>query len=118
MKKIFIEELLAATKSNKNILLVVNDLGYGMIEPYVKKFPQNVYNAGVSEQSMMGYAAGLASTGKQVFVYSIGNFNTFRCAEQIRNDVDYHKLPVTIVSAGRRWIRKSRIYIMLSKITL
>ena len=100
MKKIFIEELLAATKSNKNILLVVNDLGYGMIEPYVKKFPQNVYNAGVSEQSMMGYAAGLASTGKQVFVYSIGNFNTFRCAEQIRNDVDYHKLPVTIVSAG------------------
>ena len=37
MKKIFIEELLAATKSNKNILLVVNDLGYGMIEPYVKK---------------------------------------------------------------------------------
>ena len=100
MKKIFIEQLLAATKSNKNILLVVNDLGYGMIEPYVKKFPQNVYNAGVSEQSMMGYAAGLASTGKQVFVYSIGNFNTFRCAEQIRNDVDYHKLPVTIVSAG------------------
>jgi len=48
----------------------------------------------------MGYAAGLASSGKHVFVYSIGNFNTFRCAEQIRNDVDYHKLSVTIVSAG------------------
>ncbi len=100
MKKIFIQELLAATKKNKNIILVVNDLGYGMIEPYVKQFPKNVYNAGVSEQSMMGYAAGLASTGKHVFVYSIGNFNTYRCAEQIRNDVDYHKFPVTIVSAG------------------
>ena len=49
---------------------------------------------------MMGYAAGLAATGKHVFVYSIANFNTFRCAEQIRNDVDYHNLPVTIVSAG------------------
>jgi transketolase len=100
MKNIFIQELIKATRLNKNIMLVLNDLGYGMIEPYAKEFPKNVFNAGVSEQSMMGYAAGLAATGKHVFVYSIANFNTFRCAEQIRNDVDYHKLPVTIVSAG------------------
>ena len=100
MKNIFIEELILATKKNRNICLIVNDLGFGMIEPYVKKFPKNIFNAGVSEQSMMSYAAGLAATGKHVFVYSIANFNTFRCAEQIRNDVDYHNLPVTIVSAG------------------
>lgn len=100
MKNIFIKELIVATKKNKNICLIVNDLGFGMIEPFAKKFPKNIYNAGVSEQSMMGYAAGLAASGKHVFVYSIANFNTFRCAEQIRNDVDYHNLPVTIVSAG------------------
>ena len=100
MKKIFINELIIATIKNKNILLIVNDLGFGMLEPYASKFPKNVFNAGVSEQSMMGYAAGLAASGKQVFVYSIGNFSTFRCAEQIRNDIDYHKLNVTIVSVG------------------
>jgi len=100
MKNIFIEELLLATRKNKNICLIVNDLGFGMIEPYSKEFPNNIFNAGVSEQSMMGYAAGLASSGKHVFVYSIANFNTFRCAEQIRNDIDYHNLPVTIVSVG------------------
>jgi transketolase len=49
---------------------------------------------------MMGMAAGLASEGCHVYVYSIANFPTFRCAEQIRNDVDYHKLPVTIVAVG------------------
>ena len=100
MKKTFIEELIKEKKKNKNIFLIVNDLGYGMIEPYQKLFPKSVINAGVSEQSMIGYAAGLAATGKHVFVYSIGNFNTFRCAEQIRNDIDYHNLKVTIVSAG------------------
>ena len=100
MKNIFIEQLSIATRKNKNICLIVNDLGFGMIENYSKEFPKNIFNAGVSEQSMMGYAAGLAAKGKHVFVYSIANFNTFRCAEQIRNDVDYHKLPVTIVSAG------------------
>ena len=49
---------------------------------------------------MTGLAAGMASEGYHVFTYSIANFPTFRCAEQIRNDVDYHKLPVTVVAVG------------------
>ena len=40
----------------------------------------------------------MASEGYHVFTYSIANFPTFRCAEQIRNDVAYHKLPVTVVA--------------------
>jgi len=100
MRDIFIDELIIATKKNKNIILLVNDLGFGVIEKFVKLFPNNYCNAGISEQSMMGYAAGLAAAGKHVFVYSIANFPTFRCAEQIRNDIDYHNLPVTIVSVG------------------
>ena len=38
MKNIFIEELINSTKKNKNICLIVNDLGYGMIEPFAKCF--------------------------------------------------------------------------------
>ncbi len=100
MRDIFIDELIKATEKNRNIILLVNDLGFGVIEKFYKKFPNNCFNAGVAEQSMVGYAAGLAAAGKHVFVYSIANFPTFRCAEQIRNDVDYHNLPVTIVSVG------------------
>lgn len=100
MRDIFIEELIIATKKNSNIILLVNDLGFGVIESFRRQFPNNCINAGISEQSMAGYAAGLAAAGKHVFVYSIANFPTFRCAEQIRNDIDYHNLPVTIVSVG------------------
>jgi transketolase len=100
MRNAFIEELVAAAESRDNVALVVGDLGFGVIEPFARRFPKRFFNAGVAEQNMMGLCAGLASEGFHVFAYSIANFPTFRCAEQIRNDVDYHNLPVTIVAVG------------------
>ncbi|WP_431098417.1 transketolase family protein [Polaromonas aquatica] len=100
MRNAFISELIAAAEHNKKIALVVGDLGYGVVEPFATRFPERFFNAGVAEQNMMGLAAGLASEGFHVFVYSIANFPTFRCAEQIRNDVDYHQLSVTVVAVG------------------
>lgn len=100
MRNAFIDELIVAAEKNDNIVLVVGDLGYGVIEPFAKHFPNRFFNAGVAEQNMMGLASGLASEGFHVFVYSIANFPTFRCAEQIRNDVDYHNLAVTVVAVG------------------
>ena len=100
MRNAFIDELVLASEKNDKIALVVGDLGFGVVEPFANKFPDRFFNAGVAEQNMMGLAAGLASEGFHVFVYSIANFPLFRCAEQIRNDVDYHQLPVTIVTVG------------------
>ena len=100
MRKLFINQLTKMNIKKKNIYLIINDLGFNVIEPFKKKFPQRCFNAGVSEQSMMSLSAGIASEKCHTFVYSIANFTTFRCAEQIRNDVDYHQLPVTIVSVG------------------
>jgi transketolase len=100
MRNAFIEELVQLARVNNNIALVVGDLGYKVVEPFAEEFPDRFINAGVAEQNMTGLAAGMASEGFHVFTYSIANFPTFRCAEQIRNDVDYHNLPVTIVSVG------------------
>lgn len=100
MRNAFIDELVTAAKQNNQIALVVGDLGYGVVEPFASQFPERFFNSGIAEQNMMGLSAGLASEGYHVFVYSIANFPTFRCAEQIRNDVDYHQLPVTVVSVG------------------
>lgn len=100
MRNAFIEELVALASTHDHIALVVGDLGYSVVEPFADRFPDRFVNAGVAEQNMTGLAAGMASEGYHVFTYSIANFPTFRCAEQIRNDVDYHGLPVTVVAVG------------------
>ncbi len=100
MRKIFIQKLVEKASKNKKIVLIVGDLGYGIVEPFKKNFPERFFNVGVAEQGMAGLAAGLAIKGFHVFIYSIANFPTFRCAEQIRNDIDYHNLSVTVVSVG------------------
>lgn len=100
MRNQFIENLVNKAKKNKKIFLIVGDLGFNVVEPFAETYPDRFLNVGIAEQNMMGIAAGIASEGMHVFVYSIANFPTFRCAEQIRNDVDYHNLSVTIVSIG------------------
>ena len=100
MRNAFIEELTLLAEVDDKIFLIIGDLGYGVIENFEKRFPKQFLNAGVAEQNMMGMAAGLASAGYKVFVYSIGNFPVFRCLEQIRNDICYEELDVSIVSIG------------------
>lgn len=100
MRNAFIHELVSLARQHHQIALIVGDLGYSVIEPFADEFPDRFINAGVAEQNMTGLAAGMASEGYHVFTYSIGNFPTYRCAEQIRNDVAYHNLAVTAVAVG------------------
>ena len=100
MRDAFIDELTTLATTHDNVALIVGDLGFNVIEPFADRFPDRFINAGVAEQNMTGLAAGMASEGYHVFTYSIANFPTFRCAEQIRNDVDHHRLPVTVVAVG------------------
>lgn len=100
MRTAFIKELMVQARLHPEIFLVVGDLGYSVVEPFAEEFPSRFLNAGVAEQNLTGVAAGLASEGYHVFTYSIANFPTLRCLEQIRNDVAYHRLPVTVVSVG------------------
>lgn len=100
MRTAFIKALSALAAADNRIWLVTGDLGYSVLEAFHERFPARYLNAGVAEQNLTGIAAGLASCGRIVFTYSIANFPTLRCFEQIRNDVCYHELPVKIVSVG------------------
>jgi len=100
MRTAFIETLCELAELNNRIWLLSGDLGYSVLERFAQRFPERYVNMGVAEQNMMGVAAGLALEEKIVFTYSIANFPTMRCLEQIRNDVCYHNLNVKIVAVG------------------
>jgi transketolase len=100
MRTAFIKELMDLAEINEKIFLIVADLGYSVVEPFAEKFPERYLNVGISEQNMAGIAAGLAIEGYCVYIYSIGNFPTLRCMEQIRYDICYHNLNVKIVAVG------------------
>ncbi len=100
MRDTFVRTLVELAKENKNIELMTGDLGFGVLKPYWEQVPDQFTNAGIAEQNMASVAAGMALEGKTVFTYSIGNFPTLRCLEQIRNDCAYHNANVKIVCVG------------------
>jgi len=100
MRDTFVRTLISIAKADSNVILITGDLGFGVLKPYWEALPGQFINAGIAEQNMVGVAAGMALEGKIVFVYSIGNFPTMRCLEQIRNDCAYHQANVKIVCVG------------------
>ena len=100
MRDAFTAALHKLAKDDPNLFLITGDLGFGVLKPYWETYPHQFFNAGISEQAMTGMAAGMALSGKTVFTYSIGNFPTLRCLEQIRNDCAYHHANVKIVCVG------------------
>lgn len=100
MRNAFISTLRDIARVDPSVFLLCGDLGYSVLEPFAEEFHDRFLNVGVAEQNMIGIAAGLAKEGYKAFTYSIGNFATMRCLEQIRYDVCYHRANVTVVSVG------------------
>ena len=100
MRDTFVKTLVELAKKDKNIELITADLGFGVLKPFWEQCPDQFTNVGIAEQNMTSVAAGMALTGKNVFTYSIGNFPTLRCIEQVRNDCAYHHANVKIVCIG------------------
>ena len=100
MRSLFNQILLEIAEKNDRIYMIVADIGYGEIEGFAQKFPDRFFNVGVAEQNMTGVACGVAMEGNIAITYSIANFPTLRCLEQIRNDVCYHNVNVKIVIIG------------------
>lgn len=100
MRNHVIDELTKMAEYNDKIMLVTADLGFNVVEKFQKHYPDRYINTGIAEQNMAAISAGLALEGNMVFMYSIGNFPTLRCIEQIRNLICYHNANVKIIAVG------------------
>jgi len=100
MRKAFVRTLSQLAANDKRIVLLTGDLGFSLLEEYRDQFPEQFLNVGLSEQCMVGMAAGMALEGYSVFVYSIAPFIVCRALEQIRNDLCYQRLPVKLIGVG------------------
>src|SRR2546423_12107289 len=100
MRDAFVDALCRAAAADRRVMVLTGDLGFGVLDRFASEYPEQYLNVGVAEQNLTGVATGLALDGHIVFTYSIANFPTLRCLEQIRNDACYHDANVKIVAIG------------------
>ena len=100
MRNAFADELTSLAGEDERIVLLSGDIGNRLFDTYKQRFPNRFINCGVAEANMISMAAGMALSGLRPIAYTINSFLTTRCLEQIRIDVCYHNVPVTIVGVG------------------
>ena len=101
MRDTFARTVYEIAKANPKVFVVVADISpAGSMAQFRDEFPDHFVNVGVAEQSMIGMCAGLALRGCTAFAYTIATFTIYRPFEQVRDDVCYQNLPVTLVGVG------------------
>ena len=100
LRQAFIQTLCDLAAEDERIVLLTGDLGYMVMEPFRRRFPERFFNVGVAEQNMIGMATGLAEAGFRPYAYSIATFAALRAFEFIRNGPVLHRLPVRMVGMG------------------
>jgi transketolase len=97
MRKAFKKIIEELGEKDKDVVLLVGDFGYGIIESFRQKFPNRFFNLGICEQTMIGIAAGMALKGLKPYVYTITPFLLERPFEQVKLDVDQQNLNVKLI---------------------
>mgnify|MGYP001182523936 FL=1 len=100
MRQTCLNTIFELAKKNKKVLFIGSDLGPGVLDDFKKKYPKRFFMEGVAEQSVIGFAAGLALEKYKPYVNTISTFITRRCFEQVVIDLCLHNLPVTLIGNG------------------
>jgi transketolase len=100
LRKTALNTVYELAKSNSRIVFIGSDLGHGTLKDMQKELPRQFFMEGISEQHIVGFAAGLAKEGFIPFINTIANFFTRRALDQIIIDVALHNLPVKFLASG------------------
>ncbi|MCU0666057.1 MAG: 1-deoxy-D-xylulose-5-phosphate synthase [Candidatus Omnitrophica bacterium] len=96
----FFQEIYNIAMKDKDVIFITADADSFVLRDYKKDFPDQFINASVAEQNMIAVAAGLALSGKKVFILALIPFVTLRCLEHIKVNICSMNLPVTIIGLG------------------
>ena len=100
MRKKCLDMVYELAKKDERIFFIGSDLGVGTLDEFRKDMPDRFFMEGVSEQNIIGMAAGLALEGKIVYVNTIATFITRRCFEQVVLDLCLHNVNVRLIANG------------------
>ena len=96
----FFDNFYNVASDNNDLIFLTADTDADSLVKFREHFPDRFINIGVAEQNMISVAAGLALSGKKVFIYSMVPFITMRCYEQIKIDICSMNLPITLIGLG------------------
>lgn len=100
MRKTSLEYVYKLAQQDERVVFVGSDLGPGVLGDMKKDLSERFFMEGVSEQHVVGMAAGLAMEGFIPYVNTIATFLTRRCYEQVALDVCLQNLPVRLIANG------------------
>lgn len=100
-RKAFTETLLALALTDRSLIALTSDArGSVTLDEFAKRLPDQFVEVGIAEQNAVGIAAGLSTTGRNVFVCGPACFLSARSLEQIKIDVVYSKTNVKIIGVS------------------
>ena len=100
MRKTSLDMVYQFAKVDPRIVFIGSDLGPGVLDGMKKEIPERFFMEGVSEQHIIGMAAGLALNGFIPYINTIATFLTRRCYEQVALDLCLQDLPVRLIASG------------------
>ena len=100
MRKTFAKLLMEMAAKDDKLVVLIGDISHYLLKEFEEAYPDRFYNVGICEQSIISIAAGLAMEGFRPIVHTIAPFCVERAYEQIKVDMCYQNLDVTIVSVG------------------
>jgi len=119
MRKEFGKIILELARKDSNVFLLTGDIGHGIFDGLIKEFPERFYNLGISEQSIIGIASGMALEGLKPYVYTITPFLIERPFEQIKLDIDQQNVNVNIETTSdavverlKAWKKKKKVFVI------
>jgi len=100
MRATCLKQVHALAKRDERVVFIGSDLSPGLLADMKREMPERWFMEGITEQNVVGMAAGFAMEGFIPYVNTIATFITRRCYEQVAVDLCLHDLPVRLIGNG------------------